>query len=104
MDGFGFRWMKFFGLRLNCKKKYDDEARPKDLDWKQAGGRAGGGERGRALGKFFLSLVILIMARRGEGRGHGNGVFHDFVSRLPRDFFCFYIGSIKLNIKRASGH
>lgn len=26
MDGFGFRWMTFFGLRLNCKK-YDGEAK-----------------------------------------------------------------------------
>lgn len=44
MDEFGFRWMNFLGLRLNCKK-YDGEA-------KDCGGV------GEGLGKLFLSLLF----------------------------------------------
>lgn len=52
MDGFGFRWMKFLGLRFNSKKYCGDA---------KNGGGGGWWGRERRLGKFFLSLIFLKM-------------------------------------------
>lgn len=68
MDGFGFRWMKFFALRLNCNER-------REIILEREAKQLGGGLDLESFLSLSFGILINVRGARRGGWGEGGGAW-----------------------------